>query len=94
MSDPASWQIVMEKLRCSPTKEIAKTVKKIGEESKVAIRNVRRDSNEVIKEQEKAKTLTEDQSKKLQEQIQKTTDQFVGEVDKVIEAKTKDIMTL
>jgi ribosome recycling factor len=75
-------------------KEIAKTVKKIGEESKVAVRNIRRDSNEAIKTQEKSKTLTEDQSKKLQEQIQKVTDTFVGEIDKIIEAKTKDIMTI
>jgi ribosome recycling factor len=75
-------------------KDIAKTVKKMGEDSKVAIRNVRRDANEIVKADEKAKTLSEDQAKKLGEQVQKITDQFVIEVDKLVEAKTKDVMTL
>jgi ribosome recycling factor len=75
-------------------KEIAKTVKKIGEDSKVAIRNIRRDANEDVKNREKAKELTEDQSKKQQELVQKVTDTFVAEVDKIIEAKTKDVMTV
>jgi ribosome recycling factor len=75
-------------------KDIAKTVKKMGEDSKVAIRNVRRDANEIVKADEKAKTLSEDQAKKLGEQVQKITDQFVVEVDKLVEAKTKDVMTL
>jgi ribosome recycling factor len=75
-------------------KDIAKTVKKMGEDSKVAIRNVRRDANEIVKADEKAKTLSEDQAKKMGEQVQKITDQFVLEVDKLVEAKTKDVMTL
>lgn len=75
-------------------KEIAKQVKKFGEDTKVAVRNVRRDANEKVKADEKAKTLTEDQSKKSQEVIQKLTDQFVAEVDKIIESKTKEVMTV
>lgn len=75
-------------------KEIAKTVKKIGEDSKVAIRNIRRDANEEIKTQEKGKKISEDESKKLQDQIQKITDSMILEIDKVVEAKTKDVMTL
>jgi ribosome recycling factor len=75
-------------------KEIVKTVKKIGEDCKVLIRNIRRDANEAVKAQEKAKTVSEDQSKKLQEQVQKVTDQFVAEVDKMVEAKSKDVMTV
>lgn len=75
-------------------KDIAKTVKKIGEDAKVAVRNVRRDANEAVKAQEKAKSLSEDESKKLQEQVQKVTDSFVAEVDKIVEAKSKDVLTL
>jgi ribosome recycling factor len=75
-------------------KDIAKSVKKIGEDSKVAVRNVRRDANERIKGQEKAKTVSEDESKKFQEQIQKLTDNFVAEIDKIIESKTKDVLTV
>lgn len=72
-------------------KEMVKLIKKMGEESKVAIRNVRRDSNEEVK---KSKTFTEDESKKIQEQIQKKTDDKVAEVDKLIGAKEKEIMTI
>jgi len=75
-------------------KEMVKLVKKIGEDAKVAIRNSRRDSNEEVKKAEKAKTVTEDESKKLQEQIQKKTDEKVAEVDKLITAKEKEIMTI
>ena len=72
-------------------KEIAKSVKKIGEDSKVAVRNLRRDANETVKGN---KTLSEDDSKKQQEQVQKLTDSFVTEIDKLIDSKTKDIMTV
>ncbi|MBS1963780.1 MAG: ribosome recycling factor [Bdellovibrionales bacterium] len=75
-------------------KEMVKLIKKIGEDSKVAIRNSRRDSNEAVKAAEKAKTVTEDESKKFQEQIQKKTDEKVAEVDKLITAKEKEIMTI
>ncbi len=75
-------------------KDIAKSVKKMGEDSKVVIRNHRRDSNEAIKAQEKSKAVSEDEAKRLQEQIQKHTDQAVTDVDKLIEAKIKDVMTL
>lgn len=75
-------------------KEMVKLIKKIGEDSKVAIRNSRRDSNEAVKSAEKAKTVTEDESKKFQEQIQKKTDEKVAEVDKLITAKEKEIMTI
>jgi ribosome recycling factor len=75
-------------------KDIAKTVKKIGEDAKVSIRNVRREVNDAVKAQEKEKKLSEDDSKRHQEAIQKSTDQFVLEVDKLVEAKTKDVMTV
>ncbi len=75
-------------------KELAKLVKKMGEESKVALRNHRRDSNEEVKKQEKAKTLSEDDAKKAMEMVQKKTDEKTAEVDKVVAGKEKEIMTV
>jgi ribosome recycling factor len=75
-------------------KDIAKSIKKIGEDAKVAVRNTRREANDAIKEQEKGKKLSEDESKKLQEQIQKLTDQFIADADKLVDSKTKDVMTV
>lgn len=75
-------------------KELVKLVKKMGEESKVAIRNHRRDANEEIKKQEKAKTVSEDEAKKILDQIQKKTDEKVAEVDKIVAGKEKEIMTV
>jgi ribosome recycling factor len=72
-------------------KELVKLIKKMGEETKVAIRNQRRDANEAIK---KDKTVSEDESKKSMDQIQKKTDEKVAEVDKIIAGKEKEIMTV
>jgi ribosome recycling factor len=72
-------------------KDIAKTVKQYGEDSKVAIRNIRRDVNDRVKGE---KSLSEDDVKRLQEQVQKLTDASVAEVDKLVEAKIKDVMTV
>jgi ribosome recycling factor len=75
-------------------KEIAKQVKSKGEEHKVAIRNIRRDTNEVLKVQLKDKKITEDDNKRLQEKVQKETDAGVAEVDKIIAAKEKEVMSV
>lgn len=75
-------------------KELAKQVKKMGEDSKVALRNHRRDANEEVKKQEKAKTLSEDDAKKAMDLIQKKTDEKTAEVDKIIAAKEKEILTM
>lgn len=75
-------------------KELVKLVKKMGEDTKVAIRNQRRDANEEVKKKEKARVLTEDESKKALEVIQKKTDEKVAEVDKVIASKEKEILTI
>ena len=72
-------------------KDIAKTVKQYGEDSKVAIRNIRREVNDRVKGD---KSLSEDDVKRLQEQVQKLTDASVAEVDKLVEAKIKDVMTV
>jgi len=75
-------------------KELAKQVKKMGEDCKVALRNQRRDANEEIKKQEKAKALSEDDAKKSMDMIQKKTDEKTAEVDKVVQSKEKEIMTV
>ncbi|HXH30033.1 MAG TPA: ribosome recycling factor [Bacteriovoracaceae bacterium] len=75
-------------------KSFVKDVKKMGEDAKVAIRNVRREQNDKVKASEKGKTVSEDESKKIQEEIQKITDNFIKEVDKVTEAKEKELLTV
>jgi ribosome recycling factor len=71
--------------------ELVKLTKKFGEEAKIAVRNIRRDANDDIKKLEKD-AISEDESRRHQDEIQKTTDRFVGEVDKVLAAKEKEIM--
>jgi ribosome recycling factor len=73
-------------------KGLVKQVKKIGEETKVAIRNVRREGNEALKSQEKAKEISEDENRRGQEQIQKITDRFVAKVDETLQAKEREVM--
>lgn len=73
-------------------KEMVKIVNKEGEKGKVSIRNIRRDSNEEIKKSEKDKKISEDESKILQEKIQKLTDKYIGEIDKLLKNKEKEIM--
>lgn len=75
-------------------KELVKDVKKMGEDAKIAIRNSRRDQNEVVKKAEKDKAITEDDLKKFQDEIQKVTDKYTGEVDKIVEAKEKELLTV
>lgn len=87
-------RITMPPLTEDRRKEMVKMIKKMGEDAKIAIRNHRRDANEEVKKQEKDKTLSTDESKKLQEQVQKKTDDKVAEVDKVISGKEKEIMTI
>lgn len=75
-------------------KEMVKLVKKMGEETKVAVRNHRREANDEVKKQEKAKTLSEDDAKKALDLVQKKTDEKIAEVDKVVAGKEKEIMTI
>jgi len=73
-------------------KEQVKDLKKIGEDAKIAIRNVRRDQNEVVKKGEKDKKVSEDDSKKFQDEIQKITDEYIKQVDKIIGDKESEIL--
>lgn len=75
-------------------KELVKDVKKMGEDAKISIRNSRRDQNEVVKKAEKNKEITEDDLKKFQDEIQKVTDNYTAEVDKIVEAKEKELLTV
>ena len=75
-------------------KSFVKDVKKMGEDAKIVIRNVRREQNDKVKASEKDKKVSEDESKKIQEEIQKITDNFIKEVDKVVEAKEKELLTV
>ena len=75
-------------------KDLVKGVKKMGEESKVAVRNLRRDYNEKIKKVEKSKELSEDDSKKYQAEVQTITDQYIKQVDDIVNSKEKELLTV
>ena len=75
-------------------KELVKVSHKYGEEAKIAIRNVRRDANDSLKKLEKDKSITEDEQKKAEADVQKLTDRFVAETDKKCAAKEKEIMDI
>jgi ribosome recycling factor len=73
-------------------KENAKKAKAFGENAKVAIRNIRRDANDKVKKLEKEKAISEDDSKRGQEKIQKITDDFVAKVDSMCEQKEAELL--
>jgi|SRR4051812_48445123 ribosome recycling factor len=75
-------------------RELTKVVKGEGENAKVAIRNLRRDANNALKDLLKAKTASEDEERRAQEDIQKLTDRFIAEVDKALMAKEADLMSI
>ncbi len=75
-------------------KDLAKLASKYAETSKISLRNIRRDGIELIKKIEKAKEIAEDTMHSLQEKIQKLTDEFVVKIDKIVELKEKEIMTV
>ncbi|MBR5516442.1 MAG: ribosome recycling factor, partial [Firmicutes bacterium] len=73
-------------------KELTKTVKKMGEDAKVAVRNIRRDANDHFKKLEKDHEITEDDLKKALDDIQKSIDKTVKEIDEIVAAKDKEIL--
>jgi ribosome recycling factor len=87
-------RLVFPELTEERRKELAKDVKKKGENAKVAIRNIRRDAIDHFKKIGKAEDISEDEIKDLEDGIQKLTDQYVAKIDKSIEAKTKEILTV
>ena len=87
-------RLVFPELTEERRKDLAKDVKKKGEAAKVAVRNIRRDANDALKKMGKQSDVSEDEIKELEEEVQKMTDSYIKKVDKAIEEKTKEIMTV
>ena len=75
-------------------KELVKDVKKKGEAAKVAVRNIRRDANDTVKKESKANEISEDEQKQMEDKIQKLTDKYIAQIDKMIEGKSDEVMTV
>lgn len=91
-NDGTSIRINIPQLTEERRKDLIKVVGKVGEQAKVALRNERREANEIIKKMEKASELTEDDSKKAQDEVQKITDGHIKTIDELVAKKEKDIM--
>ena len=87
-------RLVFPELTEERRKELAKDVKKKGENAKVAVRNIRRDAIDHMKKLGKSEDISEDEIKDLEDGIQKLTDKFVANIDKAVDAKTKEILTV
>ena len=93
-NDGKTIRLVFPELTEDRRKELAKDIKKKGDNAKVAIRNIRRDANDAFKKMEKADEISEDDLDKMIEKIQKLTDKMTEQVDKAVDVKTKEIMTV
>ena len=93
-NDGKCIRLVIPQLTEERRKELTKTVKKIGEDAKVAVRNLRREMNDELKKQEKAGELTEDDLKKELDEVQKAIDKAVKDIDDVCAVKEKEIMEI
>ncbi len=93
-NDGKAVRLTFPELTEERRKELAKDVKKKGDNAKVAVRNIRREANDAIKKQQKANEISEDEQKDLEDKIQKLTDQYVKKIDGMIDDKTKEIMTV
>ncbi|WP_340586389.1 ribosome recycling factor [Erythrobacter alti] len=93
MTDGQTIRLPMPDLNEERRKELAKLAGTYAEKAKIAIRNVRRDANEALKEDEKKKEISEDERKRLETEVQELTDKFVAEADTTTETKEKEIMT-
>lgn len=93
-SDGQVIRLIVPELTEETRKNLVKTIKKSGEDAKVAIRSIRRDANDKIKVLKKDSEITEDEAKKAEDNIQKETDRFIKEIDKMIEAKEKEVMSV
>ena len=93
-NDGTNIRLIFPELTEDRRKELSKDIKKKGEATKVAIRNIRRDAVDAVKKLEKAGEINEDQEKDGEEQIQKMTDNAIKKIDDAIEVKTKEVMTV
>lgn len=87
-------RLVFPELTEERRKDLVKDVKKKAENAKVAVRNIRRDANDAFKKLNKASELTDDELKSFEDQVQKLTDKFVNDIEKTMEAKSKEILTI
>lgn len=92
-NDGTAVRLVFPELTEERRKELVKDVKKKGEAAKVAVRNIRRDGNDMLKKL-KGSEISEDEIKDMEDELQKTTDRFIKEVDKAVEVKSKEVMTV
>ena len=87
-------RLVFPELTEERRKDLVKDIKKKGEAAKVAVRNIRRDANDAFKKLPKNEDVSEDVVKDLESEIQKLTDKYIKDIDKTIEEKSKEIMTV
>lgn len=87
-------RLVFPELTEDRRKELAKDIKKKGENAKVAIRNIRREANDAFKKMNKASEISDDEVEALEQDVQKLTDKYVANIEKTVEVKTKEIMTV
>jgi ribosome recycling factor len=92
VSDGTNLKIPVPPLNEERRKDFVKLIRKFGEESKIAIRNVRRDANDHLKREEKDKKMTEDDLKHNEDEVQKLTDQHIKMIDEILKHKEKEIM--
>ena len=93
-NDGSVIRLVFPELTEERRKELVKDIKKKGEAAKVAVRNIRRDANETFKKQNKAHEISEDDQKDLETKVQKMTDKYIADIDKAVEEKSKEILTV
>lgn len=87
-------RLVFPELTEERRKDLVKDVKKKAETVKIAIRNIRRDANEIFKKHNKASEISDDEFKHLEDEVQKVTDRFILEIERVMEDKSKEILTV
>ena len=93
-NDGKTIRLVYPELTDDRRKELAKDIKKKGDNAKVAIRNIRRDANDAIKKENKAGDISDDEAKNSEDEIQKITDKYIAMIDSAIDDKTKEILTV
>ena len=93
-NDGKTIRLVFPELTEDRRKELAKDIKKKGDNAKVAIRNIRRDANDAIKKENKAGDISDDEAKNSEDEIQKLTDKYIAMIDSAIDDKTKEILTV
>ncbi len=94
MSDGNVIRLAIPQLTKERRIELVKVIKKKAEEGRVAVRNLRRDANDSLKTQQKNGEISEDEQRRLQDEVQKLTDKYIREIDELLAAKDKEIMTV